>query len=493
MLSFKLGLVLLFGILMIGCAPWEPKLTFPVGAIRERGNETWYDVNRDGKADFGVGRGVVLYDDDEDGTVDRVYELSDYANEDVPHVIVLLDSLPFEVVRERYERGDFRWMGEPVKVIGPFPTLTELCYTRVLHAPPLPGMTDEFYDVGAGTIHEGYGERSRGERQPWERRLAYHASFFEATLTYLDPKDWLPVEMGRIKKAIDDSPDRVTIVYAVTASGMACKYGRAGMEETLDAAKQLCLQLLYERHGAIKISIMADHGHNLVESHSAQRALEKAIEGSGFRVQGSVKSERDVVVELAALVDYVGLRTVHPKLVAEAVTRAKEVELAAYLQGSSVIVRNAQGAAAIDYRDGAFRYRVIDPPAPPSPPADVLGYQAVVEKLKKDADGFATDREWFHATVDHRYPDGPRRLWDAFHGLVRSPPDVMVTLKDGFYAGKASLERFITMKSTHGSLDQQNTATFVMTMTGRLKAGEVLRGGEVLGKIEPRYEPRVVK
>ncbi len=476
-----------------GCAPLGPKLTFPSAAIKQTENETWYDVDRDGRSDFGLHRdgqgrvASIAYDDDEDGNADRVYRLADDANGAVPHVIILLDSVPFDLMKERWDRGDFCWFDPPVKVIAPFPSLTELCYTRVLRAPALAGMTDEYYDVRSKEIHRGFRDRARGTRQPWERRLTYSANFFEASLTYLDPRAWLPIEMERMRRAVDASPDRVTFVYAVTASGMACKFGRAGIEETLDAAKQLCLQLLYERHGAIKISMMADHGHNLAPSQSAQRAMEKAISESGFTVAKKLSHDRDVLFELAALVTYVGLRTVHPAEVAASVTRAKEVELAAYLRGNSVIVRDAQGSAAIDFRDGSFRYKVID--------KDVLGYQPIIATLKPRADGFITDTDWFQATVDHQYPDGPRRLWDAFHGMVKSPPDVMVTLKDGCYAGKASLERFITMKSTHGSLNQKNSATFLMTMTRRTCAatntGGALRSSDVLEKIEPGYEPRV--
>jgi hypothetical protein len=496
-MKFILPLICL---LNLACAPFEPKLTFPTTPLQSRDNETWYDVNHDGKPDFAIKTDTassgtsLLYDDNEDGHPDRIYHLKDYANETVPHAILLLDSIPFKVMQDRYNRGDFPWFGPPIKVIAPFPSMTEICYTQVLHAPPLPAMTDEYYDAGAQEIHAGFSERIWGKRQPWERRLAYTATFFEASLVYLNPSAWLPIEMERMRRAIEESPDRVTAVYAVTASGMACKFGRPGIDDTLDAAKQLCLQLLYEHHGAIKISMMADHGHNLVESRSAQRSLESAIEAatvpnstSKFKLTSILKTDADVVVELAALVTYVGLRTVHPAEVAKAVTTAKEVELAAYLQGNSVIVRNAKGSAQIDFKEGSFRYQVID--------YDVLEYQPLLANLKQSRDGFATDRAWFEATKDHRYPDAPKRLWDAFHNMVKSPPDIMITLNDGYYAGKASLERFIAMKSTHGGLNQQNTATFVMTMTGRTAttapAPKVLRSSEVLQTIEPGYEPRV--
>ncbi len=478
---------------LAGCAPFEPHLSFPTAPIKSTPTETWYDANHDGKPDFALHYNAadrvdsLLYDDNEDGAPDRIYRLADYANQSVPHLIILLDSIPYQMLADRYAAGDFRWFNPPAKVIPPFPSLTELCYTRVLHAPPLAGMTDEYYDPAAREIHDGFWQRATGYREPWERCLAYNAHYMEASFTYLDPRDWLPVEMARMKEALDKSPDHVTIVYAVTASGMACKYGAAGINQTLDAARQLCLQLLYERHGAIKLSMMADHGHNLTPSHSASPQLKRALEHAGFHITDSLRHQRNVVIELAALVDYIGLRTTDAPAVAQAATRAREVEFATYLQGPSVIIRDARGCAAIDCRDGDFRYRPIN--------RDVLHYQPILDRLRASGeltpDGFASDADWFAATLDAQYPDAPRRLWDAFHDLVVNPPEVMLTLHNGYYAGKASLQEFITMRSTHGSLDQQNSATFLLTMTH--PTTQPLRSDQVLNAIEPGFKPHIRK
>jgi len=182
-------------------------------------------------------------------------------------------------------------------------------------------------------------------------------------------------------------------------------------------------------------------------------------------------------------VNYVGIHTRQSERVADACVNAKEVELAMYLEGTSVIVRDAQGAAAIEQREGMLRYRVID--------SDVLGYEKVIQQLRRagklSSDGWAADRDWFDATLAHRYPDAPHRLWDAFHGLVVSPPEVMVTLKCGWHAGEPGLERWITMKSTHGSLDRDNSVTFLATMTGRT-SGRAMRGSDVMDAIEPGWK-----
>jgi hypothetical protein len=151
------------------------------------------------------------------------------------------------------------------------------------------------------------------------------------------------------------------------------------------------------------------------------------------------------------------------------------------MEQDHVVVRNAGGSAKIEYRDGAFRYTAID--------QDVLQYASIVDSLrtsgKLSADGFASDQDWFTATVDAQFPDAPRRLWDAFHQLVVHPPEVMLTIRDGWCCGTPTLEKFITMASTHGGLNQLNSATFLLTMTGR--SSKPIRSRDIIPTVEPGY------
>jgi hypothetical protein len=119
---------------------------------------------------------------------------------------------------------------------------------------------------------------------------------------------------------------------------------------------------------------------------------------------------------------------------------------------------------------------------------DVLGYEEVVRKLRaegKSRDGCVAVDDLFAATVDHYWPDAPRRIWNAFHGMTATHPTVMVSMRDGWCAGLASFEKMIKMASTHGGLNQVNSATFVMTMTGRTTAPIWTR--DVLDVLEPGH------
>jgi hypothetical protein len=477
--------LLVAGLLVVaaGCSAPSARLYFPTYPISSSSQAVWYSVAGNGKPDFGLkfdpdGRiGSLLYSDSGDGTVSRAYRLDDYANDDVPHVILLLDSIPWQTAQDYYHDGGFRFCPPPQKVIPPFPSLTEVSYSSVLHCPPLTGMIDQSYDPRSGHVRSAFWPRVWGYVQPWEARCDYHASFYEDGLSFLDPRPWYAAELARAHETIDNSPNRVTVVYLGSAASMVCKYGKAGAEEVLDGANQLCLQLLYERHGAIKISIMADHGHNLMRSTNLPIA-QYMLDG-GFHPAETISSPKDVFLEINGLVTYAAIDTLQPQRVADALLKHQEIELAMYLEGNRVIVRDGKGSAAIECDHQRLRYVVIDD--------DVLGYQSLPRPPSADANGFATDAEWFNATVNSAFPDAPRRLWDAFHGTAIDPPRVMFTTEDGYCAGLTEYEKYITMESTHGGLNQLNSATFLLSMTDRLS--KPLRSRDILGVIEPGFEP----
>ena len=212
---FILALVV---IIAAGCSAPSARLTFPYRPLKATTQPQWFDVDGDHKNDFAVtfdadGRvDSVGYDDDENGTLDRVYHLRDYPVDRVPHLILLLDSIPFGCVADRYAAGEFRWLDPPAKVIAPFPSLTEVCYSELLHAPPMPGAIDQFYDRRKREVHNGLWSRAiGGYRYPWERYLHYRSSFMEEGLAYLNPRPWYQAELERAHRAFDASPDRVTV------------------------------------------------------------------------------------------------------------------------------------------------------------------------------------------------------------------------------------------------------------------------------------------
>ena len=487
MLSKRFFWVLIF-VLTAGCGTAK-HLTFPDNDPAVTSKEIFYDVNGNGISDFALladahgNMSILAYDNDEDGQYEKIFNINDYAPEDVPHLIILLDSIPYQCALDKYLAGHFSWFPPPQKVIAPFPSLTDVVFNRLLQAPPRGGTNRHHYDHRINGMSSSYWNQMKGVKEVWQRYIDYSTPFFTMGLGFVKPREIYPGELEHIRQAFNQSSSRVTIVYDSSSAGMVCKYGRQGAYECLDGVERLCLQLLWERQGAIKISIMADHGHNLMKSKFI--SLQDILNEAGFTVGDEIGSDSDIVMDTEGLVNYVGIHTRKPSAVADVLLKLPQTELTLYMAGDRVIVRNAMGAAAIEKREGKLRYVPID--------FDVLGYQPVMDVLnnsgKMDAEGFASDHDWFAMTVDHQWPDAPPQIWEAFHGTVVCTPDLMVTLRDGYYNGFTLFESFIDMASIHGGLNQINCATFLLSMTGR--ADRPMRSRDVLETIEPDYVPAV--
>lgn len=486
----RLLFILFVSMALCGCVAPTEHLSFPAKPLESTDLLRRYDTNADGKPDFCLqtnesGRfDILAYDDNEDGRPDRIYRLSEYEPDDVPHLIILLDSIPFQAVNDRWHDGHWTWFDPPQKVIPPFPTMSPVIFSRMLGAPPMGGMINQYYDRNAGRKVNRLWERAAGNGNAWERRLDYRLKYWENGLAFLEPRRWFRAELQRAKNAFDACPDRVCIVYFASTACMLSKFGAQGLNEVLDGLDQLCMQVLHERHGAVKISVTADHGHNLVAGTRID--LARMLEDAGFRPADALRHDDDVVIAMDGLVNYAGIHTRRPADVAAALCVHPEIELTMYMSGERIIVRDARGSAAIERRGLLLRYVPID--------HDVLEYGPIAEHLraagKADADGFAAARDWFDATIDHQWPNAPVRLWEAFHTMAVSTPDVMITTRTGYYAGLASMEIFIDMASTHGGLNQVDSATFLLTMTGR--AHGPLRTEEILKTIEPSYNPALL-
>ena len=485
---FATVLLLLACSCTLGCSA-SNKVFFPDAPLSSTPQEIRYDVNGNGRADFALQADSdnrttrLAYAHEEDGPYDRVFRINDYEPGSVPHLIIMLDSIPYQCALDFYNAGGFSWFPPPQKVIAPFPSLSAVIYNQILQAPPLAGANNYFYDQRTNRICNRFWDAAAGGKTTWQRYLHYEADYLREGLGFVNTRPVLRREMDSIKQAFDQSPDRVTIVYVVSSSAMVCRFGRQGALDCLREVERLCLQLLWERQGALKISILADHGHNLVPSQFV--SVNTILAEAGYTVRDRIESDTDVVIDTEGLCTFAGLHMRRPAAVADVLLKKPEFQLALYMDGERVIVRDSRGSAAIEKKDGALRYVVID--------RDVLSYRPVQDMMiasgKADAEGFAKPDDWFAATADHEWPNAPPRIWEAFHGIVVCPSDLMVTFNDGFMSGYPLFRAFIDMASSHGGLNQANSATFLLSMTGR--ATRTLRSAEILPTIEPGYTPAI--
>jgi hypothetical protein len=142
-----------------------------------------------------------------------------------------------------------------------------------------------------------------------------------------------------------------------------------------------------------------------------------------------------------------------------------------YAAGDDVVVVSANGRARIGRCGAGWRYSADF--------GDPLQLRDVIAELRAhaavSADGCIDAAALFAATVEHVYPDPLDRCWGAFHGLMAYPPDVLLSLADGWHWGSPFIDEHVTVRGAHGSLNRAGSVGFIMSTQGELPAAQRMR------------------
>lgn len=465
-----------------GCAapprfpdPWQVR-------FRDGEKVVAFDVRCDEEPDYWQYHGpdgrvrAIAYDDGAGsgaGCPGERIELDRIPPADCPHLIIALDGVPFELVQELYQAGAFPLFYPPAPVIACYPSMTDLALAELFHAPRCLAFQAEYYDRAAGRMAGGSTEYLKGENAPWVAQMSYSGSFWLHLLVYLDPQTVFNHELRRMYEVFQTKDAGHAAAYSVGTAGLGTRGGAAAIREYLHAVNALCERIVYDRRGRVKITLVADHGHNLVENRRV--SFKNRLRAAGYRPADRLRKPRDVVVIEYGLVTYADFYTDDPAGVATCLLADAAVAFTCYPEGDAVVVRDATGAARITRGPHGFRY------APEG--GDPLWLGPILARLRQDGhispDGDIDDDALFAVTAAHEYPDPLRRIWLTFHGLVAHPPDLIADLHNGNCHGSGFFARAIgRVASTHGSLNTASSTTFVMSMLGELPGA--LRSSDVL-------------
>lgn len=458
----------------LGCAGPGPKLFPPAPVWREAlpdgSVERWYDTNRDRRPDYREtispdGRLVAIaYDRNQDGQVEEDIVLDQVPEGERRHLVILLDSVPYEVAEGLWREGCFRFFRGPSRVISPFPVMTDLSFAEFFHVSPSPGVESEYYD--GKRLRNGYSGYIREENSSWTACTDYHMPQLNHGNAYLSIRPWFAHELRRIQNLCLQCDRPLVIGYCVGTSGMGAAYGRQGHVDAMAMVDRFCRELIYRTRGRARFALLSDHGHHFACKVSKRIPLREELARQGYRVRNRLTRPRDIVVPEFAMVSCASIYTRAPACVARDVVTIEGVDLAAYREGDALVVVGRDGLARISRSEAGFRYQPER--------GDPLELRPVLASLaeagKVGPQGYVPDRVLFEATVDHAYPDAVARLWRAFHGLVEHTPDVLVSLADGYHAGSRLQTEMIALVGVHGSLRRMSTYGFAMTSEGSLPA-----------------------
>ena len=462
--------------------PDFPDRAESVVVTEENGRILIYDRDGDGKNDYQQvlnhqGRKIELRFAAKNDDPMEIVRIDQLLPNEVPHFIIALDGVPYELVEQSYREGCFRLFYPPSRMISTFPSMTDLTFWKIFGGKQPIAYQARHFDTDKNRVLSGDDLYLSGEMADWAKMLDYRCSFKMDALAYVMPQQVFEHELRGMHETLSKNNKNQAIVYSVATAGLGTKGGREAILRYLCQIDRFCEEIVYERRGRVKITLLADHGHNMFGR--GRISFNKRLENAGFRIRDKIEGSRDVVTIKYGLITYAAFFTQEPDEVARVVLQDPAVTIACFPKGACVIVQTLNGRAAIHRRENRYRYEVES--------GDPLLLLPILSQLhsqgKIDTDGFIEDRALFDATATHEYPDPLRRVWLAFHGLVKKPADLIVCLRDGWVYGSKLFHTMIGVPtSTHGSLNQLNSATFVISMLGNLPPA--LRPEEVMPALD---------
>ena len=182
--------------------------------------------------------------------------------------------------------------------------------------------------------------------------MNYRAAWWDG-LMYLDPQKVFNHELQGLKKTFAKFQEGEAYGYAVGTAGLGTRYGREGVSKYLCEIDAFCRQLVYERCGRVRITLAADHGHDL--THAQLVSFRDVLEAGGYRETESLRERRDVVVIAFGLVTYAEFYTKDAAGVAECLLNHEGVEFTCYAAGDKVVMI-ARPACISQAPGGELRY-----------------------------------------------------------------------------------------------------------------------------------------
>jgi hypothetical protein len=380
-------------------------------------------------------------------------------------LVVCLDGVPVTVMQSLWDDGHFREFFRPTATVSTLPSDTEMALTTALHAAPVPGYEDRYFDRAKNTMRGGAWVTLSGYGIPYIRTLDYDPPGWSKAAPYVMMRKSYDADLGRFRAAFLRSHDPVFLAH-ITASD-AFLHARTAQQATplFLEFDEVLRELYLDARGDLGIIVFSDHGNTQVPNHAVP--LETFLTDRGWRVSGSLHTPRDVAIPPYGLVGFAAVYC-QPESVEQLAEELRGIEGADVIvsrnpNGSMATIREAgsNAIAELEWSSDGQRYRYIAREGDPLGLVDVFGSLRASGKL--DRNGFASDGDLFAATSSAHFPDAAGRIrgW-AIGGGVRNPSDIMVSFRPGYFYGEGSFEYLVTIAGTHGGLERSATLGFAM-------------------------------
>lgn len=390
-------------------------------------------------------------------------------------LLLCLDGVPYEVLKQAKGRGMFDIFGEPARLLSPFPTMTNVALSRMLGATAPLGYESLYFDRNARELRGGV-RKYIGWRTPdkmpssYMDELDYQEPLPFEFLVYVAPETIWRADMRRFNERFRRAPqERDFFAFLKGTDGLMHKRGPKRLSVALGSLDRILSDIHRSCGDETEIVLFSDHGMNLEENRRVN--LQTHLRKRGYNLTDNLRAgdRRGVSVPAFGLCSYAALYTADEESaaeVADALADLEGVDFSVHREGeSAVVVKGVKGSARIHRREQEgvgvqYRYEQIT--------GDPLELAQVMDGLRGEGqlgpDGYAWDSDWYALTASHIYPDALSNLFLSLHApRVGHTADVLVSLKDGYYYGDSLFSRLTRLAATHGNALRASSTAFMMS------------------------------
>jgi len=357
------------------------------------------------------------------------------------------------------------------RMVSTFPSTSDVAWTDIFGDRPLPGYQRTYFSAAANREISLNGVTTSMEH---ERQMNWQvANGFQRAMGYLFPLQTYEFELHEFSKNFWNTKSRADDYYAyVRASDDAQHLDRDifAMLCRLDQQLQELRARYRDREGRdLQIVILSDHGHN--HAGRGRRVEVRAfLEKAGYRIARQILGRQDVVLPTVGIESWVEIHNAPEETepLAQLLCQLEGVDvLAARLPDRTncfLVMNSKNERARIDWNptSNSFRYATER--------GDPINYLPVVATLARrqqlDADNFGPAEAWRAASLTHHYPLAPERIVRGLTRVTLNPATILISLDNhyvnaGWWVQQGS--RLVTCGSTHGGLDDLNSAGVLLT------------------------------
>ncbi|PYS46701.1 MAG: hypothetical protein DMF68_18360 [Acidobacteria bacterium] len=389
-------------------------------------------------------------------------------------LLLCLDGVPFDMVRESRERGLFEGWNAPSHLLSPFPTMTNIALSTMLRATAPLGYESLYFDRTSREIRGGIGKYI-GRRTPdklpssYMDELDYQEPLPFEFLVYVAPEAVWRADMRRFDEQFRAAPQRRDyFAFLKGTDGLLHIRGAEPLRRALESLDKLLNEIRAWCGAETEIMLFSDHGMTIGEIRRVH--LQTHLRRCGYEITdrlNGAKGRRAVAIPAFGLIGYAALFCDEENTVklAEDLTELEGVDFSIYRdRASAIIVKGAKGSARVHRReeDGRISYRYEQMTNDPLQLAEIV--RGLSDEGLLDNEGYASAENWFARTATHIYPDALANLYNALYTeRVHHRADLLISLKDGYYYGSSFFAHIVSLKATHGNALRASSTAFMMS------------------------------